>query len=278
MLADFTCDSQFLLDGLCRSLAPHDPTGIAGPLVERVIGPLLVFIVLYLVGRVVRRIFDRGLNRAGTDRQVRTLVHNVTTAVTYIIAVLSALVVGGVNVAVLLTVAGLGTVAIGLALQDILRNILAGIWLLLEHPFRLGDSIAVADQVGVVQNVTLRTTTLRTPDGQLAVLPNLTAFSNPVVNSTSFDVRQFSFTVRVPPQGDLTSALRTARTVLQENAALARKPAPGVQPQLDGEAVLLRCSYWIDQSSNDPDALTAQLAEKLWQALSPPQPRDSTGT
>jgi len=87
---------------------------------------------------VLRRLADRGLQRTTTDRQVRTLVHNVLTVVTYVIAVLSAVVVGGVNVAVLLTVAGLGTVAIGLALQDILRNILAGIWLLLEHPFLLG--------------------------------------------------------------------------------------------------------------------------------------------
>ncbi|MBV8301284.1 MAG: mechanosensitive ion channel family protein [Candidatus Dormibacteraeota bacterium] len=278
MLADLICDKQFPLDGVCRSIAPHDPTGLAGPLVERLVGPIALFVVLYLLGRLARRLVDRTLRRTTTDRQIRTLVHNVMTVVTYVIAALSALVVAGVNVAVLLTVAGLGTVAIGLALQDILRNILAGIWLLLEHPFRLGDDITVLDQSGVVQNVTLRTTTLRTADGRLSVLPNLTAFSNPVINSTSFNLRQYAVDVRLPQDTDLVTALRAGRRVLEDDEEIARKPPPGVIPQLSGEAVVLHCTFWLDQSSQDPDAITAALAERLWQAALGPQPRPSSGT
>ena len=278
MLADLICDKQFPLDGVCRSIAPHDPTGLAGPLVERLVGPIALFVVLYLLGRLARRLVDRTLRRTTTDRQIRTLVHNVMTVVTYVIAALSALVVAGVNVAVLLTVAGLGMVAIGLALQDILRNILAGIWLLLEHPFRLGDDITVLDQSGVVQNVTLRTTTLRTADGRLSVLPNLTAFSNPVINSTSFNLRQYAVDVRLPQDTDLVTALRAGRRVLEDDEEIARKPPPGVIPQLSGEAVVLHCTFWLDQSSQDPDAITAALAERLWQAALGPQPRPSSGT
>src|ERR1700680_1237635 len=183
MLADFTCDPTLVFDGICRAIDPHDPTRLAGPIAERLIGPIVAFFALYMVGRLLRRLIDGALHRTAADRQVQTLVHNVMTAVTYLIAVLSALVIGGVHIAVLLTVAGLGSIAIGLALQDILRNVLAGIWLLLERPFRLGDNVAVLDQAGVVQNITMRTPTLRTADGRLAVLPNLIAFSNPVVNA-----------------------------------------------------------------------------------------------
>src|ERR1700730_13161282 len=170
MLADFTCDPGLVFHSICRAIAPHDPTRLAGPIAERLIGPIVVFFALYLAGRVLRRLVDGALHRTAADRPVQTLVHNVMTAVTYLIAVMSALVIGGVNIAVLLTVAGLGTVAIGLALQDILRSLLARICLLLDLPFPLGDTIAVLDQAGVVQNITLRTTTLRTGHGQLAVL------------------------------------------------------------------------------------------------------------
>ncbi|HYL70655.1 MAG TPA: mechanosensitive ion channel family protein, partial [Candidatus Dormibacteraeota bacterium] len=244
MLADLRCEPTLWFDPICRGIAAHDPTGIAGPIVERLIGPLAIFIVLYLLGRLARRIVDATLRETSTDRQVRTLVHNVMTAVTYLVAVMSAIVVAGVNIAVLLTVAGLGTVAIGLALQDILRNVLAGIWLLLERPFRLGDNIAVLDQAGVVQNITLRTTTLRTGDGRLSVLPNLTAFSNPVVNSSSFQLRQYSVTVREPADVNLEAALTDARKALASVRHVAAKPAPNVVPQLDGKTVLLRCTYW----------------------------------
>lgn len=264
MLADLRCDQALWFDPICRSVQTHDPTGIAGPIVERLIGPILVFIALYLVGRLARRIVDAALRETSADRQVRTLVHNVMTAVTYLVAAMSAIVVAGVNIAVLLTVAGLGTVAIGLALQDILRNILAGIWLLLERPFRLGDNIAVLDQAGVVQNITLRTTTLRTSDGRLSVLPNLTAFSNPVVNSSSFQLRQYTVTVREPDDVNLEAALREARTVLEAVPEVADKPAPQVVPQLDGEWVLLRCTYWVDQNEHSPDAVSIDVARRLW--------------
>ena len=140
------------------------------------------------------------MSRSKADRQVRTLVRNLITVTTYVVAVISALVVYGVNVAVILTAAGVGTVAIGLAFQDLLRNVLAGIWLLLEQPFRLGDTITVMDQTGAVQNITLRTTTLRTGVGELAILPNLTVFTGIVVNTTHYDTRRLTVGVRIPAE------------------------------------------------------------------------------
>ena len=263
MLADFACNRDFFFDGVCTSIRAHDPSGFFGPLVERLVGPLAVLVVLYVAGRLLRRFVDSAMHRAGVDPQVRVLVHNVITAVTIIVAVLSALVAAGVNVAVLVTAAGLGTVVIGLALQDVLRNLLAGIYLLLEHPFRLGDYIVIGDQAGTVQTITLRTTTLRTADGQLAIVPNLTAFSEPIINSSRFDVRQFSLSVRLPRGADTKSALQEARAALEDTPAVAKAPPPSVQPQLDGEAVVIRCRFWVDQREHDPDSVVAELAGRL---------------
>jgi small conductance mechanosensitive channel len=264
MLSAFSCDAAYWFDSVCATIRGHDPTGFFGPLVERLVGPLAVLVILYLAGRLLRRFVDTAMHGAGADPQVRVLVHNVITAVTLVVAVLSALVAAGVNVAVLLTVAGLGTVAIGLALQDLLRNLLAGIFLLLEHPFRLGDFIVVGGQSGTVQTITLRTTTLRTADGQLAILPNLTAFTDTIVNSSSFDMRQFTLSARVGAGVELDRAMRDARAAMQGIDAIAKEPAPSVQPQLDGEALLLHCRYWMDQRSGDPDLAAAELARRLW--------------
>jgi len=266
VIADFACDPAFFFDRVCRTINNHDPTGVFGPLVERLVGPIAAFAVLYIGGRVLRRFVDATMHTANADPQVRALVHNVLTAVIYVVAVLTALVAAGVNIAVLLTVAGLGTVAIGLALQDLLRNLLAGIFLLLEHPFRIGDSITVLDQGGTVLGITLRTTTLRTPDGKLAVLPNLTAFTNAVVNASSYSVRQFTLSVRVPADADIERTMRDARAVLEGAKAVAGQPSPAVQPVLDGEVTVLRCHYWVDQTAHDPDAVAADLAPKLWAA------------
>jgi len=269
MLADFSCATNLPFEPVCRAISGHDPTHLAGPVTQRIIDSVGLFLIIYLVGRLVRRVSDVAANRGVADRQVRTLIHNVVTVVTYVAATLSALVVAGVNFAVLITAAGVGTVAIGLAFQDVLRNLFAGIWLLLERSFRLGDNITVADYSGVVQDITLRTTTLRTGDGRLAVLPNLTAFSNPVVNSSTYNLIQDTVSVRLPADADLEVAIREARDVLESVESLAKQPTPAIRPQLDGEAMVLHCSYWLDHNEQDANAVAAEIARRLWKVGRP---------
>jgi small conductance mechanosensitive channel len=259
-----TCDPSLWFAFICNSIQNRDQSGLVGPLVEHLLDAVAIFIVLYLVGRLTRLLVLWAMRRAKADRQVRTLVRNLITVTTYVVAVISALVVYGVNVAVILTAAGLGTVAIGLAFQDLLRNVLAGIWLLLEQPFRLGDTITVMDQTGAVQNITLRTTTLRTGVGELAILPNLTVFTGIVINTTHFDTRRLSVGVRIPANADLAELMRGARAAVEAMPGIEAKPAIVFEPTLDREVPLLRCHFWVDQREQDPDAITAAVAERLW--------------
>jgi len=195
------------------------------------------------------------------------LVRNLITVTTYVVALITALVVYGVNVAVILTAAGIGTVAVGLAFQDLLRNVLAGIWLLLEQPFRLGDVITVVDQTGAVQNITLRTTTLRTGVGELAILPNLTVFTGIVINSSHYDTRRLSVSVRLPVGADIAGLVRRAREAVGKVPGVDDKPGMLFEPILDGDAPLLKCSFWVDQREQDPDAVTVGVAEQLWEVV-----------
>ena len=277
----FACQSDRLFSGLCETVQGHDPTGTFGPLLEYVVGPVLIFILVLAGGRVVRRIADRALLRAKADAQVRALVRNIGGAVTYFFAALLGLATAGVPLAFLLTFGGLASLAIGLAFQDVLRNILAGIWLLVERPFKIGDAISVNDVAGVVQTITLRTTALRTADGRLAVMPNLTVFSGVVVNSSAFSQRRYTISLRLERDHDLEAAMRAVRRELVASSDVAKDPAPLVTPQLDGEGMILHCAYWLDYRSRDVDTVAADLARRLWviteQAAAPaPSPAPST--
>jgi small conductance mechanosensitive channel len=261
------CDQSNWFYFVCNSIQSHDKSGLVGPLVEHLLAAVAIFVVLYLVGRLTRVLVLWAMRRGKADRQVQTLVRNLITVTTYVVAVITALVVYGVNVAVILTAAGVGTVAIGLAFQDLLRNVLAGIWLLLEQPFRLGDTITVMDQTGAVQNITLRTTTLRTGVGELAILPNLTVFTGIVINTTHYDTRRLSVGVRIPATADLAELMRRARAAVEEVPGIEVKPAMVFEPTLDREVPLLRCHFWVDQREQDPDAITAAVAERLWDVV-----------
>jgi small conductance mechanosensitive channel len=270
----FSCDKTYFFDDLCNTVNKHDPSGILGPLIERLIGPIVIFALVFAIGRVARRVVDRAVQRAHGDPQVRALVRNVGGAVIYFFAALSGLVTAGVPLAFLLTFGGLASLAIGLAFQDVLRNVLAGIWLLVERPFRIGDLISIADLAGVVQTVTLRTTTLRTGDGRLAILPNLTVFTGIVVNSSAYGQRQYTVSVRIERDHDLEVSMRAARRELEATRELAEQPAPRVDVQLDGEGMLLHCRYWLDYRSHDVDAIAADLAQRVWVITErPPAPQ-----
>jgi small-conductance mechanosensitive channel len=148
-----------------------------------------------------------------------------------------------------------------------LRNVLAGIWLLLEQPFRLGDTITVMDQTGAVQNITLRTTTLRTGVGELAILPNLTVFTGIVINTTHYETRRLTVGVRIPTETDLADLMRRARAAVEKVPGIEAKPALAFEPTLDREVPLLHCHFWVDQREHDPDAVTAAVAERLWDVV-----------
>src|SRR5207237_3108253 len=90
----------------------------------------------------------------------------------------------GVNPTGLVAVAGAIGLAFSLAIQDILKNFFSGVYLLLERPFRVGDTIRVKDQLGVVENIGVRTTLLRTTDDVLVLVPNATVFGEVVTNHT----------------------------------------------------------------------------------------------
>ena len=262
-----TCDTSNWFNFVCTAIQNRESTGLVGPLVQHLLSAIAIFIILYLVGRLTRMLVLWAMRRGKADRQVRTLVRNLITVTTYVVALISALVVYGVNVAVILTAAGVGTVAIGLAFQDLLRNVLAGIWLLLEQPFRLGDTITVMDQTGAVQNITLRTTTLRTGIGELAILPNLTVFTGIVINSTHYDTRRLTVGVRTPADVDIAELMRRARAAVEEVPGIEAKPAIAFEPTLDTEVPLLRCHFWVDQREQDPDAISAAVAERLWDVV-----------
>jgi small conductance mechanosensitive channel len=271
------CDSSNWFNFVCTAIQGRDPSGLAGPLVQHLISAIAIFIVLYLVGRLTRVLVLWAMRRSKADRQVCTLVRNLITVTTYVVALISALVVYGVNVAVILTAAGVGTVAIGLAFQDLLRNVLAGIWLLLEQPFRLGDTITVMDQTGAVQNITLRTTTLRTGVGELAILPNLTVFTGIVINTTHYDTRRLTVGVRIPAATDLADLMRRARAAVEKVPGIEAKPATVFEPTLDREVPLLHCHFWVDQREQDPDAVTAAVVERLWDVVGE-KPEAEAGT
>jgi len=148
-------------------------------------GEALFATVLSLIGlRLVLNWTGSAMHRAKVDRGTEILVKRVLLVTWVVVTVLFVLGILGVNPGGLLAVFGAVGLAFSLAMQDILKNFFSGVYLLLERPFRVGDTIKVKDQTGVVENVGVRTTQLRTVDNVQVLVPNATVFGEVVSNHT----------------------------------------------------------------------------------------------
>ena len=124
------------------------------------------------------------MRRARVDTGTQILIKRGLVIVWVVLTLLFVLGTLGVSPAGLVAVAGAVGLAFSLAMQDILKNFFSGVYLLLERPFRVGDTIRVKEQLGVVENIGVRTTMLRTAENVHVLVPNAVVFGEVVSNHT----------------------------------------------------------------------------------------------
>jgi len=263
------------INQLCNLVDPANHP-VLEALFSRVAWPIFVLLLVLVLSRVARHLVMGTLERTQADAQVRTLIKNIMVIAGWLVAVFGGFYALGVDLTIFLTVGGLGTLVVGLAFQDLLRNVLAGMFLLLEKPFRIGDVVTIGDLTGSVVTIQLRTTAIKLPDGQLAVVPNLSAFNQTVINVTAFEHRRFSVNLWVPIGTDLEVLLPALREQLH-TPEIAAEPAPRIQPTVDIDGgVTLQCQFWLDSRAHDADAVQALLVRRLYAAAERVAGRDVT--
>lgn len=190
--------------------------------------PLLTAAVYVVVGFQVARFAGKWVERKMASRSVgwngTTLLARLVTISIQVTSVLLALIAVGASATGLLTVFGAFTVAIGLSLQDVFKNFFAGIYLLFERPFRVGDRIAIRDVVGEVQGIDIRTTLVRNLAGEMVLVPNALVFTEILRNNTHFGVRRLDLTITTSDK-TATEIDRLVRRHL-EDVAEVRRPIP----------------------------------------------------
>ena len=215
-----------------------------------------------VVARVVRRVVERTLRRTDAERHVVVVVATLSFYAAVALGLLVALSIGGVNLGVLIGSLGLATVALGFALQDIVSNFTAGIVLLLEHPFTEGDHVAIAEAEGEVEEIRVRATRLRAPDGQLVIVPNKLLFTQVLTNASASMRRRVEVPLEVPYGQDLTRARELLLAAAAEVEGVGDDPAPRLLTQdLAQGARNLRLVFWVDSRSDDPVRVRSELLD-----------------
>jgi small-conductance mechanosensitive channel len=255
----------------------HDATTFVRNDLPRIVVILLIAFVLmrivsFFVNRV-RRIADHhSSSNPGRAAELRTLA-SIGRATAFgiigFMVLLDILPVLGIPVTSLLASAGLVGVGIGLGAQSLFKDIINGIFILIENQFNVGDTVKIASLTGTVEDLTLRLTTLRDGDGTLYLIPNSQIAT---VSNLSRDFAVATLSLTVDASADPDTVLRilreTALTVRNEpafkNVAVADPDVPGVDG-ISGRVVTYPVTIRV--RVNQKDAILRELRRRILQAF-----------
>lgn len=222
---------------------------------------ILILVAGFIVGKWVSGTFARMLQRRELEPPIRALFTRFVWALCVLLFAIMAL--QNLGVELLPLVAGLGVAGAGVALatQGVLSNVVAGLSIIFSKPFKVNEYIAIAGVEGVVESITLFSTTLVHADRSRVVIPNRKVVGEILHNYGR--VRQLDFTVGVAYDTDLSAALAIIREVLAANPRVLQDPAPVVAPlQLGESAVALAVRPWVlveDQGTASGEVCAAVL-------------------
>ncbi len=223
----------------------------------KLVASLVIFVVALYAAGLLARMVAAALRRRQIDPELTLLLERMTRWGIIGLGVLMVLQQVGFNITAFLAGLGVLGVAVGFALQDISRNLVAGILLLLLQPFDIGDAIEVQGYAGIVEDVDLRATSIRTWDGRLVLIPNADVFTSALVNYTKAAKRRIEVQVGVAYGSDLEKVQQVALEAIRQVQGMVEDPEPFVVFHTFGESsVDLTVYFWVDTQAVHP--LTAK--------------------
>ena len=229
MLRLWGVSSSFMTYGIKKFIFGFKVGGINISLIAILTG-LVVFVVsLTLVRMFKRRLSENLLTRINMDEGIK---HSLVSGVSFIgviISVILAISAMGVDLSNLAVIAGALSVGIGFGLQDIIKNLVSGIIILFERPFKVGDWVILGGEEGKIKQINIRSTELETWTKRSVIIPNATLISSSLVNLTHGDnwQRQSIF-VGVSYDADVEKVTALLIECARSNKRVTKVPAPVV--------------------------------------------------
>ncbi|MUW15150.1 mechanosensitive ion channel [Halorubrum sp. CBA1125] len=214
---------------------------------------LAVVVAAYLLYRtVVSSVAERVFDRQGLDDHARRPLRKIFAFVALFVGITAGFGAAGYGdfLQSLATIAAAATLAIGLALQDVLKNFVAGVFIYTDKPFRIGDWIEWQGNSGVVEDISFRVTRVRTFDNELLTVPNSVLTGDVIKNPVAKGTLRLKFVFGIDYEDDIDKATEIIVEEAERSDAIMDDPAPSVRlMELADSYVGLQSRIWIDDPS-----------------------------
>lgn len=207
------------------------------------------FAIANTLSRSLRRFGAKAHAHSGADDTLIAFSASLIKYIIFAVAIVFALSQLGFPAASLAAVLGAAGLAIGLALQDTLKSVAAGVMLAIFRPFRIGDYVSVAGLDGTITNITPFTTSLRQIDNKIVSITNDKVWGDPLINFTAEPQRRLDLFFDIAYETDLDHALKVLRETVNAHEHVLQKDTTwtGVHELADW-SVKLRLRAWVATS------------------------------
>ncbi|HON37221.1 MAG: mechanosensitive ion channel [Pseudomonadota bacterium] len=212
----------------------------------KIIAAAVILVVGRWAAKGITKITQRFLNKGKVDPTIVSFVEHVTYVALMVFIVLAALAQLGIQTTSFIAVIGAAGLAIGLALQGSLANFAAGFLMIIFKPFKAGDYIEGAGVAGTVDKIQIFTTTLKTPDNKLVIIPNSKIMSDNIVNYSAHETRRVDMPFRVSYQDDIDKVRKILRNIVDNDHRILKDPAAMIIVKtLDENSVNIELRVWV---------------------------------
>ncbi len=189
-------------------------------------------IAIYVIGRIVvgfiLSIFRRVMAKSKYDAMLVDFLEAIISAILMLFVIVASLDQLGVDTTSLVAILGAAGLAIGLSLQDSLKNFAAGVMLLVFKPFKSGDFVEAGGTAGTVNKIGIFTSTMTTPDNKEIIVPNGAIYIGTITNFSAKETRRVDMVVGIGYDADLLKAKQVLQEMVEADPRILQEPAPTI--------------------------------------------------
>ncbi len=223
---------------------------------------IIIFVVGRIVSRIIVNISKTVMTRSKMDDMLVNFLGNILSALLFAVVLIAALDQLGVETTSLLAMLGAAGLAIGLALKDSLSNFSSGVMLIIFRPFKSGDFIEAAGVAGVVENIGIFNTTMRTGDNREIIVPNSHIYGGTITNVSARETRRIDLVIGIGYDDDIRKAKSIIENIINADDRILQDPAPAISlADLADSSVNINVRPWVKAGDYWP--VRADLLETI---------------
>ena len=201
---------------------------------------IILALAVFIIGRWLANLIVRGvkriMHRANMDDALIGFLSSILNAILLVVVIIAALEQLGVNTTSVLAVFAAAGLAVGLALKDSLSNFSSGVMLIIFKPFKVGDFVEAAGIAGVVEELRIFNTMLRTGDNREIIVPNSQISGGIITNFSARDTRRIDLVIGIGYEDDIQKAKKILEQIMQSDERILKEPAPVILVSELGES------------------------------------------